>query len=373
MKIKSVQTKTPPATVIPTVSSGLNPTGARACGPPIAVFVDSEGEGASGNLIISPSGEIISYDVISTGVNYTPFTLGYAKDDCGKGRGGALTPILGPVKVTKDPQKNYWVDENGFLIVDSEGLPITVLDYDGNVITDQGETRGVIGILIEESGTDYLTQPDGSFGGDGRTWSNPEDTILERVDKTLEVIPPGRIVDLIQNDIITLPPRTLEVTEPLVDSEDSGGEEIRGGAPYLMKKSGRMTTPSVTYEKGESPYPISSNGSYPVVLYLCRVFVKQSGIYYNEGDEIVIEPNHGAKAVPVLGESGQVLSVKVTEPGEGFTERPRIYIRSETGFNAVLIPKLCIDRIGQDQLKEPSEVERLQGKLISVIDCVGKV
>jgi hypothetical protein len=140
-----------------------------------------------------------------------------------------------------------------------------------------------------------------------------------------------------------------------------------------MKKSGRITTPSVTYEKGESPYPISSNGSYPVVLYLCRVFVKQSGISYNEGDEIVIEPNHGAKAVPVLGESGQVLSVKVTESGEGFTERPTIYIRSETGFNAVLIPKFCIDRIGQDQLKEPSEVERLQGKLISVIDCVGKV
>ena len=83
-----------------------------------------------------------------------------------------------------------------------------------------------------------------------------------------------RIVDLIQNDIITLPPRTLEVTEPLDDSEDSGGEEIRGGAPYLMKKSGRITTPSVTYEKGESPYPISSNGSYPVVLYLCRVFVR---------------------------------------------------------------------------------------------------
>ena len=93
----------------------------------------------------------------------------------------------------------------------------------------------------------------------------------------------------------------------------------------------------------------------------------------NENDEIVIEPDNGAKAVPVLGEVGQVVSVKVTEPGEGFTERPTIYVRSQTGFNSILIPKLGIDRIGQDQLKEPSEVERLQGKLISVIDCVGKV
>lgn len=362
----STQPITKPATVIPTVQPSTNPTGARAAGPPTASFIDSEGTGASGNLIISPSGEIIGYDVISTGVNYTAFTLGYPEDDCGKGRGGVITPILGSVKVTKNSDSDYWVDENGFSIVDSDGLPITVRDQDGNVITDQGETKGIVGILVEESGTDYLSQPDGSFGGDGRTWSNPEDTILENVDKTLEPIPPGRIVDLIPDDIITLPPGTLEVTEP-------AGEEIRGGTPYLVKEPGTITTPSVTYEKGESPYPISSNGSYPVILNLDEIFVKESGAGYNENDEIVIEPDNGAKAVPVLGEVGQVVSVKVTEPGEGFTERPTIYVRSQTGFNSILIPKLGIDRIGQDQLKEPSEVERLQGKLISVIDCVGKV
>ena len=47
---------------------------------------------------------------------------------------------------------------------------------------------------------------------------------------------------------------------------------------------------------------------------------------------------------------------------------PKVYIKSKTGFNARIIPKLCIDRVGVDRLKQPE----LQDKLISVVDCVGK-
>ena len=46
---------------------------------------------------------------------------------------------------------------------------------------------------------------------------------------------------------------------------------------------------------------------------------------------------------------------------------PKVYIQSETGFNARITLKLCIDRIGEDRIKEPG----LQDKLVSVIDCVG--
>jgi len=34
-----------------------------------------------------------------------------------------------------------------------------------------------------------------------------------------------------------------------------------------------------------------------------------------------------------------------------------------------LRPKLCIDRVGSDELKQPTS----QDKVISVIDCVGKI
>ena len=82
----------------------------------------------------------------------------------------------------------------------------------------------------------------------------------------------------------------------------------------------------------------------------------------------MIEPDIGAKAEAKFDEQGRVYSVKVTEQGEGFKEYPRLYIRSETGYNAQLRPKLCIDRIGSDEVKEP----QTQDKVVTVIDCVGK-
>tara|TARA_B100001109_G_scaffold229046_1_gene204662 strand:+ start:1889 stop:2323 length:435 start_codon:yes stop_codon:yes gene_type:complete len=84
---------------------------------------------------------------------------------------------------------------------------------------------------------------------------------------------------------------------------------------------------------------------------------------------VVIEPDIGAKAEAKFDSQGRVTSVKVTVQGEGFTEFPRVYIRSETGYNAQLRPKLCIDRVGSDKLKEPSS----QDKVISVVDCVGLI
>ena len=64
---------------------------------------------------------------------------------------------------------------------------------------------------------------------------------------------------------------------------------------------------------------------------------------------------------------GRVTSIKVTEGAEGFTEFPTLYIKSNSGYN-VLRPKLCIDRVGSDELREPM----VQDKIVSVIDCVGK-
>ena len=56
----------------------------------------------------------------------------------------------------------------------------------------------------------------------------------------------------------------------------------------------------------------------------------------------------------------------MTKGGEGFTELPLITIESETGFNAELLPRLCIDRIGEN-IDKP-----MTGDLVTVVDCVGK-
>jgi hypothetical protein len=44
-------------------------------------------------------------------------------------------------------------------------------------------------------------------------------------------------------------------------------------------------------------------------------------------------------------------------------------MKSQSGFNAELIPKFCIDRIGENDLEREPD---FQDKVISVIDCVGK-
>ena len=67
-------------------------------------------------------------------------------------------------------------------------------------------------------------------------------------------------------------------------------------------------------------------------MYLCEVIVVSPGINYNENDQIIIEPNAGATAVPKFNSNGSVESVKITSGGEGFTQMPDVYIKSETGF-----------------------------------------
>ena len=47
-----------------------------------------------------------------------------------------------------------------------------------------------------------------------------------------------------------------------------------------------------------------------------------------------------------------------------------VFIMTETGFGGNIIPKFCIDRVGVDDLnRNPS----LQDKVVTVINCVGKV
>ena len=121
----------------------------------------------------------------------------------------------------------------------------------------------------------------------------------------------------------------------------------------------------------QGEYPSSGDGAYPAIMYLCNVIIESPGINYSEGDQIIIEPNAGATAVPKFNLNGSVESVKITSGGEGFTQMPDVYIKSETGFNAELKPVFCVDRIAKDEVKEYDP--QLQIQLISVVDCVGKI
>ena len=226
-----------------------------------------------------------------------------------------------------------------------------------------GDDIGIIDFIIDDPGTGYRGNFDGSRGGDGRTWSEPEDTIIKRDDGVWEIpIPPGFPHCFLPGDIVTLPAGTVVVTEPR-DGE-GGGETIIGGTPHVIQVPGCITTPDPGPAPPPPRDPALNTGEYPVIMYLCEIIVKNRGFGYLKGDKVVIEPSMGASAEAVFDNFGRVIEVKITNPGEGFKQMPNIYIESKTGYNAHLIGKLCIDR---DGAKDPDDND----KVITVIDCVG--
>ena len=295
-------------------------SGPILCGPPTPVFIGG-GSGAKGNFIISSNGEIIGIDMVNGGSGYNSSTFAVVNDPCGNGGGAIISPIID--------------------------------DDDGSIID----------IIVLDPGFGYLPEPDGSKGGDGNKWSDPDDTIIIRDDVYDPPTPPGNVVEVNPGDTVELPPGT--------EVECIGSDCVQtftGGKAEVVTCPCKFTTPVFNQTKFRGNYPNVATGTYPAILYLCGIRVLETGINYASIDEVVIEPDFGAKATLEVGDQGIVRSVKVIQSGEGITEMPRVYIKTNTGFNAVLIPKLCIDRVGEDVVKEPD----LQDKIVSVVDCVGK-
>ena len=333
------------------------------CGPPTVEFFGGGGSGTSGNAIVSASGEVLGVDIIDTGGGYSnPPTVRFV-DACGKGRGAFGRAIIGRVpKSYTDGTGTGTGTDTGTGAIDGNNEDI------GN-LGDNETTLGVIAVIMDETGTGYLPTPNGDQGGGGRTWAEAEDTTIQNPNGDWQIpVPPGNTIPVNVGDTVTTPPGT---STPIEGTGEGTGEVIPGGVPYIVQNSGTITTPSAPDVKPYEDYPSSSDGSYPVILYLCGLEISDPGFLYSEGDSVVIEPSNGATAEITLGAFGLINSVKVTSPGEGFTEVPEIFIQTETGYNARLLPRFFIDRISQDELKEPTP--EIQDKIISVIDCVGKI
>ena len=327
-------------------------SGPRLCGPPTAK-TNGPGIGALINLVVAQNGEIIAGDVVSSGYGYDPKTS-YVRviDDCGTGTGGVILPVFGGT----DPDGNP-IGPDGNILPPGSFTP-DIRDPNGN------PSVGIVDIIIADPGTGYLPTPNGSLGGDGRPWADPDDTIIIGPDGDYRPpIPPGVVVPVDPGDIVTTPPGST--------TETFDGVVIGGGSPVTIETTTSFTTPPLDRSRNpQGLYPSLDVGKYPVILYLCDLIIRDSGINYQDGDEIIIEPNNGAVAVPKFDDLGQLKDIKITSQGEGFSERPTISIRSETGFNAVIIPKFCIDRIGENDLDKLTP--KSQDKVISVVDCVGK-
>ena len=230
-------------------------------------------------------------------------------------------------------------------------------------------TLGVSGIIILDGGAGYLTQPNGSSGGMNRVWARDDQTTVKKSDGTY-LLPAnsGDLITLDVGDTINTPSGTIIVSEPLSDGT-GGGEQIFGGRPHKVAKSGIVTAPKKeeTSDGGRGDYPSSTDGTYPVITHLASIYVEDPGSGYSNSDEVIITPSQGAKATITVTELGAIKSIRVTSRGEGFTVKPTAYIKSKGGIGAIINPQLGIDTINQERLKEPD----VSDKVIQVQDVVG--
>ena len=408
-------------------------TGPRFCGPPELVFWGGSGNGALGNAIISEIGDAIGVDIVNTGHGYDkePPYLRF-NDDCGRGHGAMGVPAIGPVSPTDlqpyrakrqninkqpnispddwelitistdglpiwDPSITYYgertirsaeieyvsANENenlkvlyadpekavkdgfqpaagiGTLSVKYDTIPADIVAYSPKWIADpNGTESGVTGITMMATGFDYLPAPDGSKGGDGRTWAEYDDTTLRHSDGTYDLpYSSGEIITVQEGDTICTPLGSVSA----IYTMDGDSIELSGGC-NTVSADGIVTAPTTNRT------PRQPQNTYPIVLYVCEALILNPGFGYQEGDEVVIEPSHGAEITPIFGPYGNLISLKIIKGGEGFQQMPVAYIKSDTGINAEIGIRMCIDRIG-DEVKEPPAGE----KIISVVDCVGKV
>ena len=362
-KIKEVVNQTAPA-----CSSSQLP-----CGPP-KLQLYGNGGGASGNVVVSATGYIMGIDLLSGG-QYSSEPNVKIVDDCGSGNDSVVIPIL-----TEIP---------GFGLDDISQY--TISDF-----------------VVIDPGFGYLNYPDGSTGGDGDKFSGPCDTIVG-----VGVYPPRQNVVVKTGDLVYLPDKT---TVDIFDSQNEIVQVINGLGqltPIAVKFNGTFVTPDCaptsvigpsgvgtapggtgggavivpggtgggtgvgtapggagTGPGGGSPVSIGGSSTYPVIVSICDLAVLNGGVDYSPSDKIEVIPNNGINVKPIFDKFGKLLDVEVSSCGVGYEDIPEIRIKSETGYNAVIVPIFKFDRIKnqEDLLNITPGVP-----LINVVDCVGKV
>ena len=363
---------------------GVCNVGPFLCGPPVVEFFGGEGSGATGNVIIGFTGEILGVDIITEGGGYSEPPFVKFKDNCGKGSGAVGRAIL-----EYDPD-----------VKTGEGGPTTNNPTVGGESGKEGclsisglKNGRVVAVVIEEPGKDYLYGYDGSEGGGGRTFANYCETIVRRSSGCYDLpYLSGETIDLNVGDWIKYPNTTsaVQVTEsqtvtaPLCGDYDSSNP--LDPPPQFTPSPFDPTSPTPTDEE-----------SYPIDVIIDEIVIIDPGQNYTPGDPIVLippaedtsgqipttpgqipvtpgeynPPNNGVDAeVGEVDNNGGIKTIITRNTGSSFTSYPNIRIKSNSGFNAKLAPKFSFRRLTPDEFELKQQVGQ---KVISVIDCVGKI
>lgn len=307
------------------------------CGPPSISFNGGGGTGLAANPIISTAGQIMGLDFSSFGSGYTSTPTLSIDDQCGNG-GGA----------------NIFLTTNET----DDGIEIT-------------------GAIVTEPGEGYLS----SKSDNQTTISNPEETIYRDPNGNWEVFPPGVVIEIPSTPTDSESPYP-QISSPagseisIIDSETGEVvDNIIGKGPLTPIKvptGVTITTPTPPEDFSEivnDQRPIVNGNAENIILE--GVFIENAGANYQIGDEIIISPSNGVEMSPIFDDIGRLVDIVITNPGNIFNEYPRIFIKSELGVNANILPIFRVRRADEDPDERTRKV--YGDNIITVDDCIGKL
>jgi len=154
------------------------------------------------------------------------------------------------------------------------------------------------------------------------------------------------------------------------------GTPITGDDDVVTTPQPGVTDPTTTTTEGTTQISFDSGDGISV---LSGIDIIDTGIGYTSNDDIEIingggdGSNNGGEVALETNELGQIVGVKVVEPGYGFTRIPLIRINSQQGLGAEFRTRLKfipLNQFVEDQKLEKESID--PSKLVRVIDCVGK-
>ena len=326
--------------------SGIGP---QPCGSPTLDVFGGEGGGIIGNVITTRAGEILGIDLVSGGSGYSEEPFIKIDDNCGTGSGVVAKPILS--FDISDFSDNSIGGDN------AKGgcIPLSGINYSSRDKNNQ-KNATVIDIVIVEPGKNYLPAPDGSLGSAGRTFSKKNQTNVRRKEGCYDLpYNPGEQIPVTPGDYVKFP----------------------GKEPEEIVEEQIITAPELEELQ-------ATENTYRVAPLLENLVLIEPGFDYQVGDQILID-GCPSGTITKVSPTGTILDFDLpfNDCKRFFDDFPKIVIRSISGFNGKLAPSFNFLPVEPDGSILPSSFPDQESqlaaqispdvKLISVIDCVGKI